>query len=516
MNIGYHLTQAAARWPSKTAVIFEGRRWTYAEFNRLANKAANAFKAAGIRPGDKVAFLTWNLPEQVAGFYGLLKLGGVAVPVNYRLAANELKFIVENSGAKIAVFDDELTDRISVIQPDLAAKGLGFVHIGDRTPDFATHFDTFVAPASDAEPGLGAGWNDPAFIMYTSGTTGLPKGVIRTHRADIIGAMSMALEAGFRHSDTCIHNKPLFHIAQLQLQVIPFFMLGGTAVMTRGFDVDETLSLVGSERVTCLHGVPTQMVMMMQQDLSKYDLASLRCGFYGGQTLNDATTRACMELFPETFFNLYGMTEALTVVGIDYRVHPNRLGSVGHAVAGVDMRLVKADATSPDDLSPEGAIGQVIVKTPAVMDGYLGLPEKSASVLREGWYFTGDAGSLDGDGFLTVHGRIDHTIKSGGENIHPSEIENVLFEHPAIKDAAVVGLPSIKWGDMVCAAIVAKDKALTAEALDRFCRESPDLADFKRPRRYFFLDEIPSNSTGKVERHVLKQRLLDRLDAPLD
>lgn len=514
MNIGYHLTQAARRWPAKTAIIFEGRRWSYLEFDRLANRAANAFAAAGVGKGDRVAFITWNLPEQVAGFYGLLKIGAIPVPVNYRLAANELKFIIENAGAKFVVFDDELTERVAVIAPQLP--GLGFVHIGRDAPDFAVRFHDFIAPASDADPGIHAGGDDVAFIMYTSGTTGSPKGVLRTHRAEIIGAMMMGQEVGFRHGDVCIHNKPLFHIAQLQLQVLPFIAVGATAVMTRGFDVDETMSYVGSERITCLHGVPTQLIMMMQQDLSKYDLTSLRCGFFGGQNLPDVTTRACMAMFPDTFFNLYGMTEALSCIGVDYNAQPDLVGSVGHPIGNVDMRVIKVGAEDPRDLAATGEIGEVIVRTPAVMQGYLGLPEKTAAVLRDGWYFTGDGGSLDDRRLLTVHGRLDFTIKSGGENIHPSEVENVLFEHPAIGDAAVIGLPSAKWGDLVCAAVVSKDPGLTAEALDRYCLESPDLADFKRPRRWFFVPEIPSNSTGKVERNVLRQRLLDSLTAPLN
>ncbi|WP_407493783.1 class I adenylate-forming enzyme family protein [Pseudooceanicola sp. MF1-13] len=510
MNVGHHLTQAAARWPDKTAIIFEGKRYSYAEFNRLSNRAANAFAAQGIRPGDRVAFITWNLPEQIACFYGLMKMGAVPVPINYRLAPNELKFIIQNAGARMVVFDDELVGQIAPIVPDLDV--LGFVNIGTARPGFAAEFYDFIGPAADTEPTLGAGWDDTAFIMYTSGTTGLPKGVLRSHRAETIGAMMIAQEVGFRHTDTCIHNKPLFHIAQLQLQVLPFIMIGGTAIITRGFDVEETMNYVVSDRITVLHGVPTQLVMMMQQDLSKYDLSSLRTGFFGGQNLNDETTRAAMSIFKDRFLNLFGMTEALTCTGIDYFQRPDRIGSVGHTLPSVQMRIIKPDATDPNDVVAPGELGQVIMKTPAVMDGYLGLPEKTAAVLKDGWYFTGDGGNLDDEGGLYVHGRMDFTIKSGGENIHPSEVENVLFRHPAISDAAVIGMPDAKWGDMVTAAVVRTDPDLSADALDRWCRESPDLADFKRPRKYFFVDEIPSNSTGKVERIKLKNHLMSLLE----
>jgi fatty-acyl-CoA synthase len=515
MNLGLTLTQAAIKWPDKTALVFEGRRWTYREWNRLVNRTAHAFAARGIGRGDRVAFLTWNLPEQVTGFYSLLKIGAVPVPINYRLAPNEVKYIVNDSGARLLVYDEALRDTLRPIRHELPAVE-GIVHVGAEPEAGDIGFASFIEPASDREPSSAGGLDDPAFIMYTSGTTGRPKGVVRTHASELFGAMSMALECGFGHDDVILNNKPLFHIAQLQLQFVPFVQLGATNILTRGFDVGETLSLVGAERITCLHGVPTQMVMMMQADLSKYDLASLRCGFYGGQTLAEDVTRKCMALFPDRFLNVYGSTEALMVTVCDYRRHPDKLGSVGMASINMEVRVVRTGATDVADVVAAGEIGELITRGPSLLHGYLGLPDRTAAALRDGWYFSGDAAYADDEGFITVLGRIDHTIKTGGENVHPSEVENVLFDHPGIKDAAVVGLPSQKWGQVICAAIVAKDPALDAETLDRFCRASADLAAYKRPRHYFFIDAIPSNSTGKVERDKLKQQLAARLTAPLD
>jgi len=515
MNLGLTLTQAALKWPEKTALVFEGRRWTYREWNRAVNRAAHAFAARGIGRGDRVAFLTWNLPEQVTGFYALLKLGAVPVPINYRLAPNEVKYIVNDCGARLLVFEEALRDRVAPIRAELESVE-GLIYVGDRPEGDEVPFDAFVAPASDAEPAVGAGLEDTAFIMYTSGTTGLPKGVVRSHRAELFGSMTMALECGFRHDDSILNNKPLFHIAQLQLQFVPFVHLGATNVLTRGFDVDETLSLVEKERLTCLHGVPTQMVMMVQADLAKYDLSSLRCGFYGGQTLADDVTKKCMALFPDIFLNIYGFTEGLAVTACDYRRRPDKLGSVGPAAINMEVRVIRTDSTDPEDVAAPGEVGQLVARGPSLLTEYFRLPERTAQALRDGWYFSGDAAFADAEGFVTVMGRMDHTIKTGGENVHPSEIENVLFAHPAIADAAVVGLPSRKWGQAVCAAIVRKEAGLTAEALDAFCLKSPDLAAFKRPRHYFFVDTIPSNSTGKVERGRLKEKLAALVDGPLD
>ena len=513
MNLGSTLTNAALRWPDRCALVFEGRRWTYGEWNREVNQTAQGFRARGIAKGDRVATLTYNCPPQVTVFYALLKLGAVPVPINYRLAPAEVAYIVEDSGARMLLFEEALRERVAPIKTALSSVET-FLYVGARPEADEIAFARFLEGQSPGEPVAQVGSADPAFIMYTSGTTGRPKGVLRSHGSEILGSLAMIAECGFRHDDVMLDNSPLFHIAQLQLQFVPMVQLGATNVITRGFDVGETLSLVGRERVTVLHGVPTQLVMLADADLARHDLSSLRVGFFGGGTLADDVARRCLGLFPEFFANIYGSTEALMVTLCDYRRHPEKLGSVGQASTLMEVRVVDAD--DPDRVAPPGKTGQLIARGPTVMSGYLNLPDQTATGLRHGWYYSGDAAYADIEGFIYVLGRLDHTIKSGGENIHPSEVENVLFAHQGIADAAVVGVPSRKWGQAVAAAIVRKDGGLDAAAVDRYCREHSGLAAFKRPRVIVFVDAIPANPTGKVDRPVLRERILSLVRGPIE
>ncbi len=515
MNLGSTLLQSATRWPEKTALVFEGARWRYRDVNRLVNKTAHAFRAHGIAFGDRVGFLTPNLPEQIIGYYALLKLGAIPVPINTRLAAQEIRYILDDCGARLLVFDEATRAQVAPIAPELATVE-GLIYVGDAPEGNEIPFAAFIEPGSDTEPEAMVSADDPAFVMYTSGTTGPPKGVVRTHGAEIMGAMAMTIECGFRHNDIVLANSPLFHIGQLQLQFVPFVQIGGTNVITRGFDIDETLAVSAAERVTVLHGVPTQLVMLMDADFAAYDLRALRIGFFGGQTLADDVVRRCLDVFPEYFANLYGSTEALLVTLCDYRRHPDKLGSAGHAALNMAVHIIDQDTHDPNAEVAPGTIGELVTRGPSLFREYWGLPEKTAAALAGGWYHSGDAATLDEQGFITVLGRIDHTIKSGGENIHPSEVENVLFEHPDVADAAVVGLPSRRWGQTVVSAIVRRDQTLSDDALDAFCRASSELADFKRPRRYFFVDDIPASPTGKVDRTRLIQLLEAALPAPLE
>lgn len=508
MLVGTSLSQAAQRWPHKTAIVFEGMRWSFRNFDRLVNRLAHALRANGIRHGDRLAFLVYNRPEQIIGYYALLKLGAVPIPINYRLGQAEIQYILEDADARGLIFEEALRGLVDSVDSDLKTR----IHIGEKREPAGPRevaFWDLIAGGSDQQPEANLVPTDPAFIMYTSGTTGAPKGVVRSHRAEMVGAMIMALECGFRHDDIVLANSPLFHIGQLQLQLLPFVHLGATNVITRGFEVEETLSTCVDEGITVLHGVPTQLVSLADAEMQRFDLSRLRIGFFGGQTLADDVVARLVPLFPEFFANVYGSTEALAVTFCDYRRHPDKLGSAGKAALNMEAKIVPFDTDANAGSIAAGQQGQLLARGPTLMDGYLGLPEKTAAALAGDWYHTGDAAVMDDEGFVTVLGRMDHTIKSGGENVHPSEVENVLFEHPAVADAAVIGLPDRQWGELVAAVIVTRDNELDAQKLDQLCLDAPSLASFKRPRRYLFVDEIPASPTGKVDRARLRELLGD-------
>ena len=512
MNLAHTLTQAALKWPNKTALVFEGRRWTYAQWNRWVNKTAHAFRAAGIGKGDRVAILTYNLPEQVTAFYALMKIGAVPVPINYRLAANEVKYIVDDSRASILVFEEALRAPVEAIKDSHRRREACLCRrkpAGREIPFDRLHR---------------AGRRARARGRRRLARPGLHHVHLRHHRpAEGRGALAPCRVHGrhvhFRSSaasatTTCIlNNKPLFHIAQLQLQFIPFVQIGATNVHDARLRRARNAFAGRRGAGHVLHGVPTQMVMMVAADLSKYDLSLAPLRLLWRPDARRTTLRAsAWRYFPGYFANVYGSTEALTVTCCDYRRHPDKLGSVGKASIGHgSARHTHRQPGSRVICARRARSVELITRGPSLLTDTSVCPSAPPPPLRSGWFLSGDAAVLDDEGFITVMGRMDHTIKSGGENIHPSEVENVLFKHPGIANAAVVGLPSRKWGQVVCAAIVRRDPALTAEMLDRFCRDSPDLADFKRPRHYFFVDEIPANPTGKVERGKLKDQLTQKI-----
>jgi len=373
------------------------------------------------------------------------------------------------------------------------------------------HFDTLADKTVDG----GQRWPIPSSehlsaLVYTSGTTGRPKGVMHSHINDVAIAMNCVMEYGLRHSDIALHIAPLYHVGGMQAFFIPHMMVGGTNVVLGYYEPLKTLETVQAERVTTLFAVPTQIQeMLLHPSFGSFDVSSLRMITTGGAAIAAVTMERVIREFCPSIFNGYGMTEASLALLLHPEQALSHLGSCGKPTLISTCRVIahrEQDDAAPDDLAGAGEIGQLVVRGPQVMYGYWNNPAETAKKLRSGWLYTGDLVSRDEQGFFYFRGRVDDMIVSGGENIYPREVEEILYRCPGVVEAAVIGLPDARWGSIVTAFVVRRTADLTAAMIDAFCQASPDLANFKRPRRIEFIDALPTNPSGKV----LKRELLAR------
>ena len=504
MTLGDLLGRAALRRPDAEAVVDGRQRLTYVELDRRALAVASGFARLGVAPGDRVLFALKNRLEHVVAYWALQKLGAVAVPVNFRLAANELRYLLDDSGAKVTLYED------STAAPMLEATlgtSIRRVFVGDTAPAGTSLFAELERGAGGAGALEPPSEDDLSLILYTSGTTGRPKGVPRTHKNHYAGAMAHVIQCGYEWGERTLGVMPLYHTMGIHA-LTSMAAINGCFVCQSDWSSRTALELIVTERLTALYLIPTLFWELTHaSELARTDVASVRKLAYAGAPMLAPLTEACAKTFhPDVFVNHYGSTEIYTFsIFPDVRAKP---GCAGRAGIHSTLRLVVASTerrVGPDEAVPAGERGEIIASLTSdeAFSGYWNRPDADARALREGWYFTGDMGWVDVDGDLWVAGRVDDMIISGGENIHPVEIEEVLARHHRVKDGGVIGEPDEKWGERVVAFVVAVP-GLTADALDRHCRASGDLANFKRPRRFVFVAEIPKTASGKILRRLLR------------
>jgi acyl-CoA synthetase (AMP-forming)/AMP-acid ligase II len=509
MHIARILEASVERYPNHTALVFEDQRWTYAEWHGRIRRFAQALSNLGVRPGDRVGFYVSTSEHSVTTYFACQMIGAVAVPLNFRLSPGEAGYVIQDSGVRVLVYGRQLIDSTLKIAAQTRSVHDYICCVDDpvHVPDGHLHFETLAETTEDhgeLRPiPLGS---DVSALVYTSGTTGRPKGVIHSHANDIAIAMNCVMEYGLSHRDNALHIAPLYHVGGMQAFFLPHLMVGGTNIVMGRYEAERTLQMIGAEKITTLFAVPTQIQeMLFHPRFNDYDPSSLRLITTGGAAISSATMARVIAEFCPSIFNGYGMTEAsLTLV-----LHPEdalrKLGSCGQPTLISECRVIQpAKDAAPSDLVAPGEIGQLIVRGPQAMTGYWNNPFETSKKLRAGWIFTGDLFSKDEDGFYFFHGRADDMIVSGGENIYPREIEEILYRCPGVQEAAVIGLPDAKWGQVVAAYVVAADPDLSAEAIDAYCKSSDDLAPYKRPKKYVFMDALPTNPSGKV----LKRELL--------
>jgi fatty-acyl-CoA synthase len=479
---------------------------TYAELNARVNRTAHALLGLGVRPGERVAVLGKNSIDYVAIYFALAKIGAILVPLNFRYQGEEIVYGVTQSGSTSLLFEGEFAPLVERIRGELGALR-HFVPFGLAAAASAGTLEGLTAAAPDTEPMVELTEDSPRVIMYTSGTTGFPKGATLSHRQQYLHTMIYASETGITDADTGLLIYPLFHAGGADCLVLPFLFAGGTVVILERADPEDVVAAIERRRASFVFCVPTiwrRIVRVLDQ--RGHDVSSVRVCISASDTITRDDLVAIKRHFRAPVIQIYGLTEAGVITHtLPPEQHEARLGSVGRPHALVDVRIVDPEGKEV----PPGEVGEVVMKGPTVMLGYWDMPEKTAEAIRDGWLHSGDLGRVDPDGFLYLMGRAKDMIISGGENIYPAEIERVLREHPAIADVAVVGIPDPEWSESVLAVVVpAPGAALTEADVIDFVRGR--LAGFKKPRHVQFVEALPATSaTGKVQKAELRRRYAD-------
>jgi fatty-acyl-CoA synthase len=503
------LLQSVEKYPNRAALVHGERRWTYGAWYARIQRLAGALAELGVRPTDRVAFYLYTSEASATTFFACQLLGAVAVPMNFRLASGEAAYILRDSGARVLVYGRNLQENVLRVAENVPSVHAYIAHGGDIAgiPTGHFDFDTLAEqhPPLESPPAIRP--DHLSALVYTSGTTGKPKGVMHTHANDVAIAQNCTMEYKLSHQDIALHIAPLYHVGGMQAYFTPHMMVGGTNVIMDRYEALTTLEAIDAERITTLFAVPTQIQeMLFHPRFSLYDVSSLRMITTGGAAIASTTMQQVIERFCPNIYNGYGMTEAsLTLL-----LHPDdamsHLGSCGKPTLITKCRIVRIGQDGecdPEDVVADDEVGQLLVRGPQMMTGYWNKPAETAKKLHDGWLMTGDLFSRDREGFYTFRGRADDMIVSGGENIYPREVEDVLYRCPGVQEAAVVGLADLKWGSVVTAFIVKGSPDLTIDAIDQHCRASHDLAPFKRPKRIIFIDALPLNPSGKVLKREL-------------
>ncbi|MCH9672713.1 MAG: long-chain-fatty-acid--CoA ligase [Gammaproteobacteria bacterium] len=505
-NIGLFLTKRAHTNPDLEAIVDHAtaRRFTYAECNGRANQIARAVQDKGISKGDRVALLAMNGPEFVETFFGLAKLGVVVVPLNWRLVAHELAYILKNSGASMLIYSGEFKQSVANLydMPPGETNISHWVEIGDAQTRhiFAEPYEELLSAQHADELPINASDDDLLFIMYTSGTTGLPKGAVHTHKTMLWAILTFSAGAELRFRDRYALALPLFHVGAL-LPLMVNVYCGITNVLLRQFNAQVMWETIEHERITVTLAVPSMLNFMLEvPNVQNYDYSSLRWAISGATPVPVTLIERFAEIGIE-IHQAYGLTES---GGPGCIISPDdalkRIGSTGKAFFFTEVRVVDGAGQSVQPGEP----GEVLIKGQHIMKEYWNNPEATAETIRDGWLYTGDVALVDEDGFITIHDRVKDMVISGGENVYPAEIENTLLSHPSVVEAAVIGQPSERWGESPFAIVVRRDETLSEAALLQYCAEK--LARFKLPKGVGFVEEIPRNPTGKALKRILRER----------
>jgi len=512
------LNRALVAHSSKEAIVCGSTRLTYRQFGERVNRWSNAMSGLGIQKGDRVAMLSQNCHRILEAFFGTPLLGSILMPLNFRLVPDDFEYILNHGGAKVLIVEEGLTNLIDSIRDKLETVE-HFVIASDDSKGGAEgwlDYETLLARASADSPSpVEIDENDTSALLYTSGTTGRPKGVMLTHRNLYINAMNSICEFGIHERDVYLHTLAQFHCNGWGVGYAVTGM-GGTHVIIKKFEPAGFFDLVIRERVTfaCMPPTMINMALNHPMDAAAFDRLprGVRIGT-AGSAPPLATIQGAQEKFGWRVIQIYGLTETSPFLTVS-KVKPHMddwpedqklrvQAKTGYPMIGVDIRVVNDEGR---DVKPDsGEVGEVISRSNVIMKGYWRQPEATDAVIVDGWFHTGDMALLDSEGFIEVVDRKKDLIISGGENISSIEVEGFLYKHPAVLEAAVIGVPDERWGETVCALVVLKPGAQASEEeLIEFCRAQ--LAHFKCPRRIQFIEALPRTATGKIQKNVLRDK----------
>lgn len=504
MNLGNILQRWAERQKDKVALAFEGDLLTYGNMNERVSTLCHAFLDWGLQKGDRVAVLSYNCHQFMEIFFACGRAGLIIVPLNFRLVGRELEYQINNSESAALFMGEEFLRVIGGIRSQLKSVKK-YVVIGQ--PAAGSEAETYekvvgIYPRTIPKFPYEVDMAEDFIIIYTSGTTGRPKGALLTQMNVLFTSINQIIDFQCTTRDRTLTMSPMFHVGGSLVLTFPMLHVGGTAIVMKAFDPVKALELIQKEKITVIFGVPAMWTAIMAvPGVEKADFSSLRVAVSGGASQPVAILKKINQIFHVPFTEGYGLSEASSCSShLMWDFALQKAGSIGKPFVHNDMRVVNE---SGEDVKP-GEVGEIIQKDLTVMKGYFNDPEATAETLKNGWLHTGDLATVDEDGFMYIKDRKKDMIISGAENIYPVEIEQVLYSHPKILEAAVIGLPDEKWGETVRAVIaLKKGEKMTPEEVIDFCKEN--LASYKKPRSVIFVDSLPRNPAGKVLKTMLRE-----------
>jgi len=515
MVVGDMLSRSARKFPDKIGIVSEDRRFTFKTINERVNALASSLLKSGLKKGDRIGVLVHNSHQFIEIYYASAKAGGIFCPYNNHFTRRELKDIIDYSTPRFLFVDPDFGDLVQNIKEETGSVEK-YICLERSRWTFMEDYETLIQKGDKDEPDVAILDDDIISMFFTAGTTGRPKGALRTHRHLIMNAIAGVIELKVDYDERALITFPMYH-KECEDNIVRHSFMPNTIYIRRegGFNAIDALSYLEKERITRCQMVPTMIHTLLQTpDIERFDLSSLRLILYAGAPMPVELLKRALKVFKCGFAQLYGQTETgpftTCLKPEDHILHGTekelqRLASAGKAVINYEVRIVNDNG---EDVRV-GEVGEIIVRSESMMKGYWNMPEETEKKLRNGWLYTGDLGRFDEDGYVYVVERKNDLIISGGVNIYPREVEEILYRHPAVSETSVIGVPDEHWGEIAKAIVVLKEGAYaTEEEIIKFCGEH--LAGYKKPKSVEFWKELPKSPQGKILKRTIREIIKTR------